>query len=83
MSKSLTQTETNHLIGEGNSVAAWLTTIILIIAAAVAGGGLMAGSTVTIVIGVVLVVVGLVVGRLMGMAGYGAKPPAPRAPLEL
>lgn len=83
MSKRLTQAETNHLIGEGHSVAAWLTVIIISIAATVVAAGMMAQSMPTIVIGIILIVVGLVVGRLMGMAGYGSKPPAPRQPLEL
>ncbi|MFV0462349.1 MAG: HGxxPAAW family protein [Nostocoides sp.] len=79
----MSQTETNERLGEGHSVAAWLTVIILSVAAVVLGAGIMAGGATTIVIGAVLIILGLIIGWLMAAAGYGAKPPAPRAPLEL
>lgn len=56
----------------GNSVAAWTAVIILIVAAAIMSfavlfpnGWLFAG-------GAVLVLVGVVAGKVLSMAGYGA-----------
>lgn len=58
----------------GNTPAAWTTVVIIIIAFFVGTLGLVLGSWPMFWVGVGLVVVGAVVGRIMAMAGMGKKP---------
>lgn len=58
----------------GNTPAAW-TTVFLILAGFVVGGiGLLAGSWPTFWVGVALVPIGGIVGKIMQKMGFGAEP---------
>ncbi len=67
----------------GQSVAAWTTVGILIVASLVLAIAVVLGNVALGVVGAVLVVAGLVAGRVLGLAGYGSKQPGPRRPLGL
>ena len=63
----------------GHSVAAWTAVIIILIGAAVASWAVVIASVVLFWVGIGICVVGAVVGKVLGMAGYGAKDvPEPR-----
>ena len=61
-----------HDDNHGHSVAAWTTVGILIVAAAIMSAAVLVQSVWLFVGGAVLVVVGLVTGKVLSMAGYGA-----------
>lgn len=62
----------------GHSTAAWTAVIIILVGAALMSWAVVVTSVVLFVVGVVICVVGVVAGKLLGMAGYGAKD-TPRA----
>ena len=57
----------------GHSVAAWTAVGILLVGTAVMAWSVVATSVALFVIGAVICVVGVVAGKVLGMAGYGAK----------
>ncbi|KQX66653.1 HGxxPAAW family protein [Angustibacter sp. Root456] len=62
----------------GNTVAAWTAVGILLVAALVMAFGVILASVVVFVIGAVIAVLGLVAGKVLALAGYGAAQPAQR-----
>ena len=67
-----------HHEDHGHSVAAWTAVVIALIGFAVMSWAVLDPSVTLFVVGAVIVVIAGVVGKLLGMAGYGAKdvPPA-------
>ena len=61
-----------HDDNHGHSVAAWTAVLILIVASAVMSLAVLFPNVWLFVGGVVLAVVGLVAGKVLSMAGYGA-----------
>ena len=61
-----------HDDNHGHSVAAWTAVLILIVAAAVMSLAVLFPNAWLFVGGVVLAVVGVVAGKVLSMAGYGA-----------
>lgn len=62
----------------GHSTAAWTAVTIILIGTAVASWAVVIASAVLFWVGIAVCVVGAVVGKVLGMAGYGAKDvPAP------
>lgn len=59
---------------EGNTPAAWTAVIIMILAALVGAIGIALGNMPVFYAGLAGVVVGAVVGKLMGMMGFGQYP---------
>lgn len=57
----------------GHSVAAWTAVVIILVGAALASWAVVATSMVLFIIGIVICVVGAVAGKVLAMAGYGAK----------
>ncbi|MGA8980703.1 MAG: HGxxPAAW family protein [Pedococcus sp.] len=57
----------------GHSVAAWTAVGILLVGTAVMSWAVVATSVALFVVGAVICVVGVVAGKVLGMAGYGAK----------
>jgi hypothetical protein len=66
---------TAHATHHGNSAAAWTMVLILMLGGVVASVGLCIPSITVIVIGAVIVVIGLVAGKVMSLAGYGSVKP--------
>jgi hypothetical protein len=64
---------TEHVVHDhhGQSVAAWTAVAILLVASALIALSFPLASTILLVIGVVLVVLGLVVGKVLASTGYG------------
>lgn len=60
----------------GQTPAAWTTVIIIMVASVVATVGIVIGSWPMFWVGIALVVVGAVVGKVMAMAGLGKQPKA-------
>lgn len=58
----------------GNTPAAWTAVTIMLIGTVVGGLGLVADSTFTFGIGLVVVAVGAAVGKIMQMMGLGKQP---------
>lgn len=56
----------------GSTPAAWTAVVLAIIAFGVGGAGLVAGSWLTFWVGVGLLVLSVVVGKVMGVMGMGA-----------
>jgi hypothetical protein len=65
--------ELEHQEDHGHSVAAWTAVIIILIGAAVAAAGVAIASAVVFWVGIAICLVGAVTGKVLGMAGYGAK----------
>ena len=57
----------------GHSVAAWTAVVILLVGTAVMAWSVVVTSVALFVVGAVICVVGVVAGKVLGMAGYGAK----------
>ena len=57
----------------GHSVAAWTAVTILLVGSALMAVAVIIASVVLFVVGAVVCVVGLIAGKVLGMAGYGAK----------
>jgi multisubunit Na+/H+ antiporter MnhG subunit len=67
-----------HEETHGHSIAAWAGVGIILVGAALASWAVWAQSVLLFVIGIAICAVGVVAGKLLGMAGYGAaKQPAP------
>jgi hypothetical protein len=74
-----TMAEHEHHEDHGHSVAAWTAVAIILIGTAVGSGAVVIANPVLFWVGIGICVVGAVVGKVLGMAGYGAKDvPAPR-----
>lgn len=58
---------TNH----GHTTAAWFTTIVVVLGSAVAGVAMCFALVWLAVVGAVIVVAGLVGGKILSVAGYG------------
>ena len=63
----------------GNTVAAWTAVGILLVAALVMSLGVVLASVTVFVIGAVVAVLGVVAGKVLALAGYGAAQPDRRA----
>ena len=61
----------HHDDDHGNSVAAWAMVGILLVGAAVMSLAVALASTWMFVAGVVVAILGLVVGKVLALAGYG------------
>ena len=60
---------------EGHSVAAWTAVTILLIASFLICLAVMVTSWLMAIVGIVLVVVGVVAGKVLAMAGFGQDKP--------
>lgn len=70
-----------HATHHGNSLAAWVMVLLLMLGALVAAIGVSVPSITLDVIGAVIVVIALIVGKVLSLAGYGSvKPADPEAP---
>lgn len=67
----------------GHSVAAWASVGILLVAATIMAAAVLFPNVTLFVIGAVVAVVGVIAGKVLAMAGYGAKPPVRREPVDL
>ncbi|MDF2091848.1 hypothetical protein P0Y31_05795 [Knoellia sp. 3-2P3] len=71
--------EHEHHEDHGHSVAAWTAVTIILIGSAIASWAVVVASPVLFWVGIGVAVLGAVAGKVLGMAGYGAKDvPAPR-----
>lgn len=61
--------------GHGHSVAAWTAVTILLVAAAIMSLAVVLASVWMFVAGGVLVVVGVIAGKVLAMAGFGQNKP--------
>jgi hypothetical protein len=68
----MTEEHDNH----GSTPAAWTAVTIVMIAFLVGAIGVLMSNAVLFWVGVALIVVGLIVGKVMQMMGMGAKPAA-------
>lgn len=59
-------------VGHGNTLAAWVTVGIMSLGVIVGVAGFTVGSTVLLIVGIVLVLVGLVAGAVLRSMGHGA-----------
>lgn len=66
--------EHEHEEDHGHSVAAWTAVIIILVGTAIASLAVIVTSQLIFWIGIAVCIVGAVAGKLLGMAGYGAKP---------
>lgn len=57
----------------GHSVAAWTGVVVILVGSAVAAVGVTIASVALFVVGIVVCLVGAVAGKVLSMAGYGAK----------
>jgi hypothetical protein len=65
----------------GNSPAAWTLVLLVMLGALVIAVGISVPSIVLDVVGAVIILIGLVAGKVMSLAGYGSvKPADPRTP---
>ena len=64
----------------GHSVAAWTAVLILLVGTGLMAVAVIVTSVALFVVGAVVCVVGVVAGKLLGMAGYGAKDVPPVTP---
>jgi hypothetical protein len=71
--------EHEHHEDHGHSVAAWTAVTIILIGSAIASWAVVVASPVLFWVGIGVAVLGAVAGKVLGMAGYGAKDvPDPR-----
>jgi hypothetical protein len=71
--------EHEHHEHHGHSVAAWTAVTVILIGSAVAAWAVVAASVMLFWVGIGICLVGAVAGKILGMAGYGAKDvPEPR-----
>lgn len=72
---------TAHATHHGNSVAAWTLVILVMLGALLGSIGVSIPSIAFVVVGAVVVVIGLVAGKVLSLAGYGSvKPADPEVP---
>jgi multisubunit Na+/H+ antiporter MnhG subunit len=62
-----------HEEDHGHSVAAWVAVGVILVGSAVAALAVVVTSTVLFVVGLVICVIGAVAGKVLSMAGYGAR----------
>jgi len=62
----------HHLVGHGNSVAAWTAVGIVLLGAAMSCGGVLFTSLWLFIAGFVVIALGAVVGKVMAAMGYGS-----------
>ena len=65
--------EHEHHEDHGHSVAAWTAVFIILVGAAVGSLAVVIASPFLYWVGIAICVVGAVTGKVLGMAGYGAK----------
>ncbi len=71
--------EHEHHEDHGHSVAAWTAVTIILVGCVVAAWAVVAATPVLFWVGIGIAVVGAIAGKVLGMAGYGAKDvPEPR-----
>lgn len=71
--------EHEHHEDHGHSVAAWTAVAIILIGCVIGSLAVIVASPVLFWVGIGVALVGAVAGKVLGMAGYGAKDvPAPR-----
>lgn len=63
----------------GHSVAAWTGVGVILLGVAVASAAMLIPNVPLFIVGMVICAVGLVVGKVLSMAGYGAAPHASQA----
>jgi multisubunit Na+/H+ antiporter MnhG subunit len=69
------EAHSNH----GNTIAAWTAVGIIMIGSLIAAFAVVFASTLTFIIGMAVCVLGVVVGKVLSKAGYGAtRPQDPR-----
>ncbi len=61
-----------HEEDHGHSIAAWVGVVTILVGAALAAWAVWDRSTFLFVVGLVICALGVVAGKLLGMAGYGA-----------
>jgi hypothetical protein len=71
-----TPANTDHHESHGNTVAAWTAVVIITIAFVVGTLAVILGNWPLFWVGVALVVVGAIVGKVLAMMGMGKKPAA-------
>jgi hypothetical protein len=62
-----------HHEDHGHSVAAWTAVAILLVGSAIMSWAVLVTSMAIFIAGAVVCVVGIVAGKVLGMAGYGAR----------
>ena len=62
-----------HEEDHGHSVAEWVAVGVILVGSAVAALAVVVTSTVLFVVGLVICVIGAVAGKVLSMAGYGAR----------
>lgn len=67
----------------GASPAAWTTVGILLLGTAIIAVGFVAQNLAVIVVGALVALLGLLIGRSMQARGLGVRPPARRRPVTL
>jgi hypothetical protein len=71
--------EHEHHEDHGHSFAAWIAVAIILVGCTIAAWAVVVASAILFWVGIAVAVAGAVVGKLLGMAGYGAKDvPEPR-----
>jgi hypothetical protein len=68
-----------HFESHGHSLASWILVVLVLIGTFVASLGIVLSMIWLIVVGAVVVVAGLIVGRVLQMAGFGVHPPSARS----
>ena len=66
------EAHSNH----GNTIAAWTAVGIIMLGAFIASLAVVLASTMMFIIGMVVCVLGVVIGKILSKAGYGATRPA-------
>ena len=68
--------------GHGNSIAAWVSVVIITIGSVIAMFAVLFPSVWLFIVGLVVAFIGAISAKLLSMAGYGAKPPVKRDPVD-
>jgi hypothetical protein len=68
-----------HFESHGHSLASWILVAFVLVGSFVAGLGIVLTMIWMIVVGAVIVVIGLILGRVLQMAGFGVHPPGARS----
>jgi hypothetical protein len=63
----------DHTHGHGHSVAAWTAVAVVLVGAVVMALAVLFPHLVWFVIGAVIVVLGAIIGKVLAMAGFGAR----------
>lgn len=74
MAQTDPQAKATH-VHEGNSVAAWVSVTVMMVGALLAAVAVGMKSLTLGIVGTLIIVVGLVLGKVLQIAGYGIKKP--------